>query len=200
MCFPPDQVQDSVGKQPVVEHHVGALHEPQGTECKKIGIAGAGSNKIDFSNRRAGRTIRCCFKRPLKLLPCFVLMPCEETVGNGAFQHSLPEAPPQNHVVDARGKPFAISAGKGNEAPIGSRDHAFQPRADHAREYRRKPSRRNGNHQRIAIDDGWHDEVAQFGSVRDVDGNLGLFGKAPNRAVRFGIAGRAEDEGTVLNG
>ena len=42
------QVQDALADEPVVEHDIGALHEPERLKGQKVGIARAGADEIHF--------------------------------------------------------------------------------------------------------------------------------------------------------
>ena len=185
-------------KQPVVKYYVGALHEAQSAEGTRSGSPRPASHQINFSLGLARIEIGSR-ERGLKLLSRLLLTAGEEAIGDRAFEDPLPKAPAQHGAADAGADALAIGAGKGDEAPVGGGNNTLQPRANHSCEHRRDPSRRDSDHKRIAIDDGWHDKVAQVRSVRDIDGNLGLPGEIENRPVRRRVARCAKDQGAALN-
>ena len=43
-------VEDGLGDQPVVDHHVRLLHEAQGAEGQEVRVAGAGADQIDLAH------------------------------------------------------------------------------------------------------------------------------------------------------
>ena len=59
----PHEVHHARVGEPVVEHDVGLLHEAQGAEGQKIGIAGPRADEIDFAARRLGVLGRGAFDR-----------------------------------------------------------------------------------------------------------------------------------------
>ena len=48
-----DQVEDAVADQPVVQHHVGLLHQPECAEGKQIRIARPCAYQVDLTDRLA---------------------------------------------------------------------------------------------------------------------------------------------------
>ena len=149
-----DEIQDARTDQPVVEHHVGALHQPQGAEGEQIGIARPGADQIDLADRlAAGRIVeRGELVAQRGLGPGHVAR--HDALADDAFRNVLPEAAAAHAVADPLGDLGAEAAEKRGQIAEGRRDGALKLRLDDAREDRRGARGRNRGDDR-ACGRGW---------------------------------------------
>ena len=190
----PTQFENCRRHQAVVQHHIGLLHQAQGTEGQQVGITGAGADQIHLTGRHGCFTVDFRLQQTLG----FGALPGQLPVGNRPLEHVLPECPALLHVreqafdliTEARGQTGQLTVGRGNPG--------FNLGADQTRQDWRIAAAGHGNHQRRAVDDGREDHAAQGRRVHHIDRHATPMGIGGDLCVqRFVIGGGNDQPATV---
>jgi len=186
----PREVDDAGVDQPVVEHDVGLLHQPERAEGQQVGVARSGADEIDLAERRRSAVFGGALERRGERLLGRRLIARQHQLGNRPVERAFPETPPRDRRFELVVDLGAGAAGEGGEAAVGGGDQCFEPRAQQAAEQRRRATGRNRDDQRRAVEDRRRDEVAEVGAVGDADRNAGAGERGVKPLVVGGIAGR----------
>ena len=157
---PAHQIEDLVGDEAVVDHHVGLLEEAHGAKAEQIRIAGPRPHQKDLAGSRAGIRLR---QRLAQRVPRLPLPPGEHHLGDRAAEDLVPEGAP------LRGRPDPVPdlrpqlPPERGQTPEGGRDEGLQARPDEAGQHRRGPSGAHRRQHRGAVDDRGQDEVPPLG-------------------------------------
>ncbi len=154
--IPAHHIQNLRRHQAIVKHHIGMLHQAQGTKSKQIRITRAGTDEVD---------------RPLPEIHT-ILFQLLADQGNGllltarkhhlryrSLEYLLPKPAPLSGLAETGFDLVAKPSHKRGKTTIGSGDHRFQMGAQHTRQYRRTPTAGYGHHDRITIHNGREDET-----------------------------------------
>ena len=180
------QFDDCRRHQAVVEHHIGLLHQAQGTEGQQVRIAGTCADQIHLT-QRPGRTAR-----QLLLQQTLGLgrLAGEQALGDLALEGFFPEHPTLLHIRQRRLDPRTEFLGQPGQLPVGGGNPGLDAGADQARQHRRVATAGHRHHQRRAIDDGRKDHRAQFRCIHHVDRDAPRLGFTGNPGIeRFVVGG-----------
>ena len=192
------EVQRVLSGEPVVEDHVGFLQAFHGAERQEIPRAGAGAHEGDVTAVAAARNPTRRERGVDQAGGARGVAPCVVR-RRGALEDPGPErAAPGGG--QAGGDPVAETAGERGECAEVRGEHALDPGTDVAGEDRGGALGPDGDHDRVAVDEGGGGQVAEFGAVDDVDLRAARLGEGVQAGVGGGTAGADEDHGGVGEG
>ena len=165
-------VHDRGVDQPVVEHHVGFLHQAEGPERQQVRVARPGAHQIDLADGMVvgGRAVGPAFGDfavEQGLGAGFIAR--QDHFGDGAVINSLPEAQPRLMAGQLARQRRAALARERRQPAIGRRNQRFQAGLQHPAEQGRVAAGGNRHHQRAAVEHRGDDEIADAGMVGDID-------------------------------
>ena len=152
-----------------------------GLQGQKLGIAGAGSDQGDA----AGPALRAAVERGGKgRLERRRIAP-EKTVAQRAEEEPPPEITARRTRLERGRHPGPKSDGPPGQGAETGRQHRLDLLADALAEDRGRTLGADGDHQRVAVDDGGGDDGGEVGAVDDIDRNAaGLRGGRYRRLER----------------
>ncbi len=186
------QVEDRLADQPVVEHHVGLLHQAQGPEGEQVRIPGAGADEVDLAQRQLALGLFGPRDDLFHERARGLVLTGEQAFGHRPVDDVLPEAPPQGTVGQAPLHPLPVAARETREPPVGAGQQGLEARLQEPGQGRRVAAGRNRHDKRRAVDHRGHDEAAQLGAIDDVDRDTRRRGQVV-QALVFGHVVRSAD-------
>ena len=157
--------------EPIVEHDIGALHEPECLEGQKVGVAGTGADEIHFALLTILGAAGGGIELRVELRDRFSLVAGEHQIDDRPLEDSFPEAPPLMEIFEAAPDLLSVATDEGGDPAVGGGQQRFKPCLDHAAEDRRGAGGGNGDHDGRAVDNRRHREIAQLGHVDDIAGD-----------------------------
>ena len=193
--IPARQVEDRLGHQAVVDHHVGLLHEPQGAEGDQVRIARPGTYQVNLPHARPGAgggqfaghggigLRQLTGKDPLRDPP---------------DQDPVPEMAPVALVAEAGLDGVPIAGAEVGQAPVAGGDQGLQAGAQQARQHRRGLGGGDGHHHGRTVDDGGQDKAAFLRLIDHIDRNPGRLGQFGDATVDGTLPGGGNDQAHPL--
>ncbi len=179
------QFKDAIAHQPVVKHHIGALHQAKGAEGQQVGVTGASANKEHFALLTRCTFAGGAFERGQKVAFGALQITGKEMVTRRPVDHGFPEPAAFGGAFDTGQHAVAEFAKEFGHAPVSGGQQAFDTGTQDAGNHRRGAARRYGDNQRRAIHHRGGDKIAILTHIRDIRQNTGLFGGG----VEQGVAG-----------
>ena len=129
---PAHEIEDAVADEPVVQHHVGLLHQAKCTKCQQVRIARPGTHQIHLTARWFVAFGCGFFEQPVHQVHRQVFAGRKQVLGNRPGNHRFPETPPPRYVGDGILDPIAVPAGKLGEATVGCRYGCLEAGLEHS--------------------------------------------------------------------
>ncbi|MNZ69222.1 hypothetical protein D3C78_875140 [compost metagenome] len=161
----PAQVENRRSHQAVVEHHIGLLHQAQGTEGQQIRIARTGAHQIDLATCLGLPGFKLFAQQPFGLR----WAAGKHALGDRPLEHVLPEDPPLLQLGQTLFHRLAEATGQPGELAVGRRNPGFQLGPQQPRQHWRIAAAGNRHDQRRPVDDGREDHTAQSRGIDHID-------------------------------
>ncbi|MNF45580.1 hypothetical protein D3C84_267210 [compost metagenome] len=152
----PAHIDDRRRNQSIVEHHIGLLHQAQGTEGQQVGIAGAGADQVHLAQLALGAAGQLVSQQALGLR----LAACQHLLGDRPLEYLLPEHPALLHIGEALFHRTAELLRQPGKTAIGGGDQRLQASTHQPGKHRGVAAAGHRHHQRRAIDNGREDHTA----------------------------------------
>ena len=123
----PGHLENRLGYQVVINHHIGLLHQTQSTESQQVGISGASSYQVHL----AATDVVLVFQHLPEHRRCAALITGQYLFCDGPIQHTLPEVAALRGISYIFFYPFAKAFREYGKPSVTLGDHGLKFAAQH---------------------------------------------------------------------